>query len=107
LNDVITDTMLPDGAQIEQSQFYHSYQLSFLMEIENWIQREPEAAIDEVDGERYDFATCANGSTFDSQIEPNPQLDLLHTIDAAVRVTTHTTMPSGEIPMLGRAPSPT
>jgi hypothetical protein len=105
LNDVVSDTIQADGAQIEQSLFYHNYELSFLVEIKDWISRNPGADLAAVDSSRYDYATCGDGTVFDDHIEPNPNLDLASVVDAAARVSTHTVMPSAEVPMLGSSPT--
>lgn len=104
LNDVISDTILPDGAQIEQSLFYHNYELSFLIEIKDWLARHPAADLGAISSARYDYAICQNGTIFDDKIQPRADLDVGQLVDAATRVSTHTTMPSGDVPMLGSSP---
>ena len=103
---MISQTVLPDGAQVEQSLFYHDYELSFLVEIQDWIRRHPDAALATGDlSSGYDFGICQNGTTFDNHIDPDPNLDLAAVVQAATRVATHTAMPSTEVPMLGSSPT--
>ncbi|RYZ06950.1 MAG: hypothetical protein EOO73_14275 [Myxococcales bacterium] len=106
LNAVISQTLLADGAQVEQSLFYHAYELSFLVEIQDWMRRHPEVQLSGVGGSQnqYDFAICQNGSTFDHRIVPDPSLSLAARVQAATRVAAHTAMPSLEVPMLGSSP---
>jgi len=104
LNDVISDTILPDGAQIEQSLFYHNYELSFLMEIKAWLGRHPAVDLSAISSARYDYAVCQNGAIFDDNIQPRAELDVDQVVDAATRVSSHTAAPSGDVPMLGSSP---
>ncbi|MFZ5893492.1 MAG: heparinase II/III domain-containing protein [Myxococcota bacterium] len=104
LNDVISDTILSDGAQNEQSLFYHHYELSFLMEIEAFLARHPEVDLGQVSSNVYDRAVCENGTVFDHQVRPTQGLALSELLSSSVRVAVHTTMPSAAIPMLGSSP---
>jgi hypothetical protein len=105
LNAVISQTLLTDGAQVEESLFYHAYELSFLVEIQDWVRRHPEVQLSgTMPQNRYDFDVCQNGNFFDHGIEPDPELDLNARVQAATRVAAHTAMPSTEVPMLGSSP---
>ncbi|MFZ5889565.1 MAG: heparinase II/III domain-containing protein [Myxococcota bacterium] len=105
LNDVISDTTLSDGAQIEQSLFYHNYELAFLIEIAKYLNLHPEAGRLDEAGSNYDRAACADGSVFDYHVEPDPALSSSNVINSGVRIALHTAMPSADLPMLGSSPT--
>ena len=114
LNDLFIDTIFPDGVQVEQSPFYHNYQLGLLLLVTRWLEQ---SGIDLTSGidprytgerdaippeQRRDFDTSGalldpdvNGLDPSSALEPRPLLDRM------VRASIHLTLPDGWIPLIG------
>ncbi|HVZ35724.1 MAG TPA: heparinase II/III family protein, partial [Polyangiaceae bacterium] len=115
LNDLLVDTVFPDGVQVEQSPFYHDYQLNLLLDATSWLAR---AGIDltaDIDP-RYagdpDAVPAAQRLDFDAEhtaltsadlnrLNPSTALDVPGVIDGMVRAAIHVGLPSGWIPMIG------
>jgi hypothetical protein len=115
LNDLLVDTVFPDGVQVEQSPFYHDYQLNLLLDATSWLAR---AGIDltaDIDtryatdpdavppAQRLDFdaehGTLASPDL--NQLNPSTALDVPGLIDGMVRAAIQVGLPSGWIPMIG------
>jgi hypothetical protein len=115
LNDVFVDTVFADGVQVEQSPFYHNYELSLLLQITSWLARngvdltrdvDPrygDAADEIAPDQRFDFDSSATPASDPDLNRLNPRGDLEPevVIDAMVRAAVHLAMPDGWVPMIG------
>ncbi len=115
LNDLLVDTVFPDGVQIEQSPFYHDYQLNLLLDATSWLARAGIDLTEDIDsryGSDPDAVPPAQRLDFDAEhpqlaspdlnrLNPSTALDVPGLIDGMVRAAIHVGLPSGWIPMIG------
>jgi hypothetical protein len=115
LNDLLMDTVFPDGVQVEQSPFYHDYQLNLLLEATDWLDREGINLTDGVDAryaqnadaippeQRFDYDSghpeLADPDVRD--LNPSATLDTAALLDGMVRAAIHVGQPDGWIPLIG------
>lgn len=110
LNACIQKTVsVLDGVQKEQSPFYHNYQLSFLLEVQHWLEAEGMNITDGVTpndelpaARRVDYDPLLEPERRDlHHLEPSSDLDLERLVDQMMRFSTHVTQPSGLTPLIG------
>lgn len=115
LNDIVVDTVWPDGVQVEQSPFYHNYQLGLMLYVARWLQRtglDLKHGIDRRYGtdpadippeQRRDFdvAAPAPANPDVTGLSPAPDLDVQVVIERMAYASAHLAQPDGWIPMIG------
>lgn len=115
LNDVLGDTVFPDGVQAEQSPFYHNYQLALMLQIGRWLGRSGVDLAEGIDpryasnpGEipprqrrDYDAQAPAPVEPDLRQLDPDRSLDADALINRMVRAAILLAQPDGSIPLIG------
>lgn len=116
LNDLVGDTVFPnDGVQVEQSPFYHNYQLALLLQVADWldaVELDLTAGIHPLyhagpDGvpatERLDYDSSEDAPLDGdvNRMNPSPTLDLRQTLERMVRASVHLAQPDGWVPTIG------
>lgn len=115
LNDLLVDTVYPDGVQVEQSPFYHDYQLALLLLAQNWLTRAGIDLAEQIDpayaagagavspSARRDFDALdpAPADPDVNHLNPSSQLSADGVADGMVRAAIQIASPDGWIPMIG------
>lgn len=104
LNDLFVDTIFPDGVQVEQSPFYHNYQLVLLLQIVDWMRARGLDLVTGIDPSRrldWDALAPAPADPNVNGLNPSPTLDAEGLLDKMVRASIHLGQPDGFIPMIG------
>lgn len=104
LNDLFVDTVFADGVQVEQSLFYHNYQVVLLLEIVDWLEAhdldlttdiDPAALVD------YDTQAPAPNDPDIVKLDLSTTLEPADVLDSMVRASVHLAQPDGWIPLIG------